>query len=370
MFFTPPEPRGDSQLQAGVQQQQQNAPNSSSTRAAYLQAVAYGTGTATLPENPPTQAASKVHQFSNSLYGASDERQSQYWGAAGAGVARAVVDGDAPWADALGKSETEALDEEPTIEGARIAPVNEATAAVLYKQAADQNDAEAQYSLGTSYFTGTGVRKDQVRAVQYYKLAADSGGHAGAQNALGFCHRFGVGAVRNLEVAARYYRFAAEQDHPEAAFSLGGCYRDGIGVAADSATAEKWTRRAAKLGHAEAQSVVQRYYSAATPDLATPWARTADQEATHARVELEKAIFPQVQRPRNLPDWDPSQLAPRSGSAANFRAGGRFNLCQDVALSGVVRPDNPDGILRRGDQVLLSDVSHHTQRSLLHDTLR
>ena len=49
---------------------------------------------------------------------------------------------------------------------------NETEAIKWWMCAADQNNAEAQFSLGLAYFLGKGVREDRVRAYMWSSLAA------------------------------------------------------------------------------------------------------------------------------------------------------------------------------------------------------
>lgn len=190
------------------------------------------------------------------------------------------------------------------------------------KKASDLGAAQAQYNLGVSYLTGSGVEKSAERAVKYYSKAAEQG-HADAQNALGFCYRYGVGVGMDLGRAARYYLMASAQAHPEAECSLGLCYRDGIGVRVDAAEGEKFIRRSAAQGFDEAVGLVERFYSNKTAALPTPWAVTANKERVTARWQIEEQTFPQAAPPRNTPDWDPSEQPP----ARDFKPQDRFNLC-------------------------------------------
>ena len=61
---------------------------------------------------------------------------------------------------------------------------DEREAVRLYRLAADQGDAHAQFNLGRCYANGTGVAKDERESVRLYRLAADQG-HAWAQKVLG-----------------------------------------------------------------------------------------------------------------------------------------------------------------------------------------
>ena len=44
-----------------------------------------------------------------------------------------------------------------------------------YQKAAVQGNADAQYNLGTMYYTGRGVTRDYKQAKKWWRLAADQG---------------------------------------------------------------------------------------------------------------------------------------------------------------------------------------------------
>src|SRR5690242_17221860 len=54
----------------------------------------------------------------------------------------------------------------------------------IWRDAAQQGNAEAQYNLGTFYWNGVGMGKDDPEAVQWYRRAAEHG-YAPAQYDLG-----------------------------------------------------------------------------------------------------------------------------------------------------------------------------------------
>ena len=56
-------------------------------------------------------------------------------------------------------------------------------AAEWFRKAADQGYYWGQYNLGSFYASGRGVEKDDVKAVEWYQKAARQG-HKEAQNAL------------------------------------------------------------------------------------------------------------------------------------------------------------------------------------------
>ena len=111
-------------------------------------------------------------------------------------------------------------------------------------------DSTAQSTLGTMYFLGHGVTQDKKEAVRLYRKAADQG-LAEAQYALGRIYSEGEGVDR--EEAAKWFRKAAEQGEVDAQFHLGSAYSSGEGVTQDKKEAVKWFRKAAEQGHMIAQ---------------------------------------------------------------------------------------------------------------------
>lgn len=80
-------------------------------------------------------------------------------------------------------------------------------------------DAKEQYQLGRRYLQGINVPKNEKRAVELFRLAAEHG-HAGAQFELGECYYYGRGVPKDVRYAVRWYRKAAEQKHYDAQNSL------------------------------------------------------------------------------------------------------------------------------------------------------
>lgn len=127
-------------------------------------------------------------------------------------------------------------------------------AAALYRLAADQGYAPAQYKLGKLLERGIGdagrVRHESDLA---YRLAIDEG-------LLEKSRSDGEGvSQRDQEVekdqreAVRYYSLAASQHHPEAICSLAWCHELGIGVPKNQREATSLFRLAAELGNREAK---------------------------------------------------------------------------------------------------------------------
>lgn len=122
----------------------------------------------------------------------------------------------------------------------------------FYKLAAEANNFEAIYRLGTYYYYGKGVTQDYSESVKCYRRAAEQG-DALAQCDLGYCLDTGKGITQNLAEALEWYRKAAEQGNATAQYNIGVCYEKGRGVGKDEAEAVKWYYKAAKQGYANAQ---------------------------------------------------------------------------------------------------------------------
>ncbi|MDR1349723.1 MAG: hypothetical protein LBJ59_02875 [Zoogloeaceae bacterium] len=118
---------------------------------------------------------------------------------------------------------------------------------------AEQNDAEAQNSLGALYKDGLqGVTQDYAKAIQWFHKAAEQG-NARAQYNIGLMCEGGQGMTQDYAAAEKWYRKAAEQGHVEAQNNLGVLYKDARGVAQNHEEAYKWLLKAAEQGDAMAQ---------------------------------------------------------------------------------------------------------------------
>ena len=114
----------------------------------------------------------------------------------------------------------------------------------LFKLAADQGDASAQFILGLLYSHGEGVPQNYREAARLYRLAAEQG-VADAQHMLGVMYSEGSGVPQNYQEAVRLYRLAADQGNASAQFNLGVMYFNGQGVPRDNILAHMWLNLAA-----------------------------------------------------------------------------------------------------------------------------
>ena len=109
-------------------------------------------------------------------------------------------------------------------------------------------DPAAQTREGNRYRTGSGVARNYIEAVYWYRRAAMQG-FAGGQNNFAVMYEQGRGIARNKHKAAKWYRKAAEQQDASAQHALGRMYREGEGVPRNYEEAAKWISRAAEQGH-------------------------------------------------------------------------------------------------------------------------
>lgn len=134
-----------------------------------------------------------------------------------------------------------------------------AEAVKWYRKAAEQNLALAQFALGACYDDGRGVAEDSVEAVKWYRKAAAQN-QAEAQYNLAFSYRDGRGVAKDAREAVKWFRKAAEQSLAAAQYHLGLCYDKGEGVAKDYVEAVKWYRKAAEQGYTKAQHALALCY--------------------------------------------------------------------------------------------------------------
>ncbi len=117
----------------------------------------------------------------------------------------------------------------------------------LYRKAAEQGDASAQFNLAICYRNGTGVNQDDTEAVKWYRKAAEQG-HAGAQSKL---------EKNKKEEVVKIVKESIEQGNDSDAFlKMGLAYYAGYDVEKDQQLARNYFKRAAELGNKKAQFIV------------------------------------------------------------------------------------------------------------------
>ena len=83
------------------------------------------------------------------------------------------------------------------------------------RKKAEQGEAAAQLILGFMYANGTGVPKDAVEAVKWYRKSADQG-DASAQTNLGAMYYNGEGVPKDLVQAHVWWNIAGAKGHEDA----------------------------------------------------------------------------------------------------------------------------------------------------------
>jgi TPR repeat protein len=83
-------------------------------------------------------------------------------------------------------------------------PENPAEAVRLFRQAAAEDDANANASLAAMYYNGRGVRQDYQLAMRHSRRAAELGSGAGFLG-VGMLYHFGLGVARSPGEAAAWY---------------------------------------------------------------------------------------------------------------------------------------------------------------------
>ena len=177
---------------------------------------------------------------------------------------------------------------------------NYSEAVRLYRKAAEQGHADAQFNLGYCYDNAIGVTQDNDKAIKWYRKAAEKGcegayynlfkclfynkisdstitkeniieaekwlrksaesGSAEMQFELGnfLCEFAYPGRVDNKE-AIQWYQKSAKQGYIEAQYHLGMCYEWGIGIEKENLNeAAKWYRKAAEKGHEGAKAALEQ----------------------------------------------------------------------------------------------------------------
>lgn len=121
----------------------------------------------------------------------------------------------------------------------------------LFKEAADQDDANGLYNAGMCYWRGLGVTQDKERAFTYFRNAAALG-HPEAINNIGAFFRQGVVVEKNLETSAKWFSKSASYGNPYGQFNYALALKRGEGVEVNLPEAARLFRLSAAGGCVEA----------------------------------------------------------------------------------------------------------------------
>lgn len=124
-------------------------------------------------------------------------------------------------------------------------------AAFWYQQAAEKENAVAQYRLGTLYEEGIGVRKNVNEARRWYERATTNG-NARAMHNLAVLYTEGAFGEPDFKEAFKWFERSASYGVKDSQFNLGILYVRGLGVEASLPQAYKWFDIVAKGGDLDA----------------------------------------------------------------------------------------------------------------------
>jgi TPR repeat protein len=134
-----------------------------------------------------------------------------------------------------------------TLERRASGPADFTEAANLYRQAAIDGYAPAQFRLGVLTALGKGVTQDDYAAMRWYLLAAEQY-HRKAQVKLGIAYAQGKGVEHDPVLARLWIGRAADLGDPSGLYGQSQLDRYGIGGPIDYAEANRYCRIAARGG--------------------------------------------------------------------------------------------------------------------------
>lgn len=133
----------------------------------------------------------------------------------------------------------------------------------LLEKAAKQNHINSIIEIGLSYYSGTLVKEDQQKAIEYWQKAADLGSKE-AEVRIAFANISVVKDDYNDEI--NILKINANQGSVLAQAALAYCYENGIGVKVRKSMAARLYRQAASRGNETAFNSLKRMYDELRPD--------------------------------------------------------------------------------------------------------
>lgn len=142
--------------------------------------------------------------------------------------------------------------------GTSATPKNLAEAFKLLTRAAAKNSANAQYGLGLMYAKGEGVTASTADAITWFTKAAALN-QTEAICELGVLNETGQwGVPVNLSESIRYYTQAANLGNPRGMYLMGLAYYNGKGVTKNLQTCRTWLEKASAKGYKPAQDAIKQ----------------------------------------------------------------------------------------------------------------
>lgn len=197
------------------------------------------------------------------------------------------------------------------------------------------HDDKLQYRLGQMLYTGTGTKKEETKAVEFWQKAARLG-NANAQYALA-SHWLKTG-TGDLQQALEWIQKAAEGENTAAMYSLGKLYLEGEVVPPDIKHAIELFEKAALKGHDYAAYRLGRLYLSGEKieknvELAMEWfGQAAGANNSYALYTLGKLFLMGADVPKDMEkSIDYFKRAAEGGNEyAEFQLGKLYLLGEDV----------------------------------------
>ena len=120
-----------------------------------------------------------------------------------------------------------------------------------WRKSAHLRNYKAQYNLSFCYYEGNGLSKDYKEAFYWCHKAANSG-YRNAQSQLGLMYALGEGVDKDMTLAAFWWEKAAYNGFAKAQYNLARCYELGDGKYKNLSQAALWYFRAADNSYEEA----------------------------------------------------------------------------------------------------------------------
>lgn len=197
------------------------------------------------------------------------------------------------------------------------------------------HDDKLQYRLGQMLYTGTGTKKEETKAVEFWQKAARLG-NANAQYSLA-SHWLKTG-TGDLQQALEWIQKAAEGENIAAMYSLGKLYLEGEVVPPDIERAIELLEKAALKGHDYAAYRLGRLYLSGEKieknvELAMEWlGQAAGANNSYALYTLGKLFLMGEDVPKDMErsiDYF-KQAAEGGNEYAEFQLGKLYLLGEDV----------------------------------------
>lgn len=197
------------------------------------------------------------------------------------------------------------------------------------------HDDKLQYRLGQMFYTGTGTKKEETKAVEFWQKAARLG-NANAQYSLA-SHWLKTG-TGDLQQALEWIQKAAEGENTAAMYSLGKLYLEGKVVPPDINRAIELFGKAAMKGHDYAAYRLGRLYlsgekSEKNVELAMEWlGQAAGANNSYALYTLGKLFLIGADLPKDMERsiYYFKRAAEGGNEYAEFQLGKLYLLGEDV----------------------------------------